>query len=89
MASHLESPAFRHGECQTVLDVREAIAGNNVRVVYFLTIVLENADGNRYYYEYVSCDDKSSEYINMAKLHEGDFVSYQNGHFFIQKTISP
>ena len=65
----------------TILDTREQISGNNIRVQYHLTIVLQNANGNRFYYEYTSRDEKNTEYIKLAKFVPNDKVTYKNGYF--------
>lgn len=62
-----------------VLDIREQVGGNNIRVNYYITVVLQNEDGDRYFYEYNVNDKKNSTYINLAKLVPNDKVIYQDG----------
>lgn len=64
-----------------VLDIREQIGGNNLRAYCFLTIVLQDMNGNRFYYEYLSYDKKSAEYICLGKFVPGDKVTYKNNTF--------
>lgn len=68
-----------------ILDTREQISGNNIRVKYHLTIVLQNSNGNRYYYEYNSKDEKNSTYIHLATFVLGDKITYQDGVFELIK----
>ena len=65
-----------------VLDIRESIGGNNIRVYYNVTLVLEDINGGRYYYDCTINDSKNSDYINIAKFVSGDLVSYKNGKFY-------
>lgn len=65
-----------------VLSVRESIGGNNVREMYILDIVLQDENNERYYYEFESYDEKSDEYIDLAKLIPLDNVIYQSGYIF-------
>ena len=65
-----------------VLDIRESIGGNNIRVYYNVTLVLEDINGGRYYYAYAVNDGKNSDYINIAKFVSGDLVTYKNGKFY-------
>ena len=65
-----------------VLDIRESIGGNNIRVYYNVTLVLEDINGGRYYYDYAVNDGKNSDYINIAKFVSGDLVTYKNGKFY-------
>ena len=65
----------------TVLDTRESISGNNVRVKYHVTMILQDINGNRFYYEYRSNDDKNKEYLHLAKFVTNDKVSYKDGYF--------
>ena len=64
-----------------VLDTREQIGGTNVRISYHLTMILQDSNGERFYYEYISRDEKNNEYIHLAKFSPGDNVSYKDGSF--------
>lgn len=70
-----------------VLDIRESIGGNNIRVYYNVTLVLEDINGGRYYYDYAVNDGKNSDYINIAKFVSGDLVNYKNGKFYNKVAI--
>lgn len=66
----------------TVMDVRET--DNNG---YTVSIVLENAEGNREYFKYYTAfgDDKEDEkYIEFAKTAPGDIVKIEAGKWTIR-----
>ena len=65
----------------SVLDVRETVGGNNIRVYYIITIILQDSNNNRFYYEYEADDTKGQTYINLGKLIPEDHVLYENGEF--------
>lgn len=67
----------------TVLDVRETIGGNNLRIYYNISIVLKDSNDIQTYYSYNCDDDKDSTYIALATLVPNNKVQYQNGTFKI------
>lgn len=67
----------------TVLDVREAIGGNNLRVYYYISIVLKDSNDIQTYYSYGCKDNKDSTYVALATLVPNNKVQYQNGTFKI------
>lgn len=67
----------------TVLDVREAIGGNNLRIFYYISIVLKDSNDVQTYYSYDCSDNKDSTYVSLATLVPNNKVQYQNGTFKI------
>lgn len=62
----------------TVIDVREAVGGNNFRRNFICSVIIEDNSNRRYYVQYSTWDSKPQEYINLAELTAGDKVVYTN-----------